>query len=307
MKSPISYNDVKVIEKESIKFGHSVLDNFLSENGGIQLGTMISLAGTAGAGKTTLCKKLQKDLGNNEKSLFYALESRMSSVARQTKRVVTGDNQLISDIDTFPTWSSFMKYIHSENPRMVIIDSLQHAANLLSEENGKYKYDNYKTIVKDLYEWKDINEGIVILIVQLNSEGKIEGPESTIFDVDCPIKLVADQKTNERYMETSKNRMGPIGKIYYEFVDNDDCFNFHTEEKWKSIKNNRVEKTFLEQLIFNTEKQIIISKDNDNKNFKKLLKEYNENIKRISNLTDDKQYIQEYISFVFDLSKKYKF
>ena len=63
MSKAISYNDVKIIDKKAIKIGDPVFDNFISEQGGIELATMISIAGTPGAGKTTLCKKLQKDLG----------------------------------------------------------------------------------------------------------------------------------------------------------------------------------------------------------------------------------------------------
>jgi hypothetical protein len=35
-------------------------------------------------------------------------------------------------------------------------------------------------------------------------------------------------------MHTEKNRMGPIGKIYYEFVNDDKCFKFTSEEDWNS-------------------------------------------------------------------------
>ena len=234
MSKAISYNDVKIIDKKAIKIGDPVFDNFISEQGGIELATMISIAGTPGAGKTTLCKKLQKDLGKNDESIFFSLESRKGSVARQTSRISTSSNEKICDVDDFKTWKSFMDYIYEEKPLMVIVDSLQHAATLLSNENGKHKYDNYKNIVKDLYDWKDVTEGIAILIVQLNGKGEVEGPMATIFDVDCPIFLTANSQTNERTMHTEKNRMGPIGKIYYEFVNDDRCFNFITEKDWNS-------------------------------------------------------------------------
>jgi len=240
MSKAISYNDVKIIDKKAIKIGDPVFDNFISEQGGIELATMISIAGTPGAGKTTLCKKLQKDLGKNDESIFFSLESRKGSVARQTSRISTSGNEKICDVDDFDTWKSFMDYIYKEKPLMVIVDSLQHAATLLSNENGKHKYDNYKNIVKDLYDWKDVTEGIAILIVQLNGKGDVEGPMATIFDVDCPIFLTANSQTNERTMHTEKNRMGPIGKIYYEFVNDDRCFNFITEKDWNSVDSEEM-------------------------------------------------------------------
>jgi len=240
MSKAISYNDVKIIDKKAIKIGDPVFDNFISEQGGIELATMISIAGTPGAGKTTLCKKLQKDLGGHNESIFFSLESRKSSVARQTSRISTGVNEKICDVDDFQTWKSFMEYIYEAKPLMVIVDSLQHAATLLSNENGKHKYDNYKNIVKDLYDWKDVTRGVVVLIVQLNGKGDVEGPMATIFDVDCPIFLTANPKTNERTMHTEKNRMGPIGKIYYEFVNDDRCFKFTSEKEWNSTESKEM-------------------------------------------------------------------
>ena len=273
MSKAISYNDVKIIDKKAIKIGDPVFDNFISEQGGIELATMISIAGTPGAGKTTLCKKLQKDLGKNDESIFFSLESRKGSVARQTSRISTSSNEKICDVDDFKTWKSFMDYIYEEKPLMVIVDSLQHAATLLSNENGKHKYDNYKNIVKDLYDWKDVTEGIAILIVQLNGKGEVEGPMATIFDVDCPIFLTANSQTNERTMHTEKNRMGPIGKIYYEFVNDDRCFNFITEKDWNSDKDDNSPLSSLEVEVLAI---LSIIKKTNKKLHTKILKKINE-------------------------------
>lgn len=238
MSKAIPYTQVQIIERETVKFGDDTFDGFISDKGGVELGTMIALAGTSGAGKTTLCKKLQRDLRPGEKSVFYALESRKSSVARQTARIKTGSDELICDVDDFNSWSSFMEYIYRIKPLLVIVDSLQHAAALLSKENGKYKYDNYKSIIKDLYDWKDTTEGIAVLIVQMNADNQIEGPAATIFDVDVPIFLIADPKTGERILRTEKNRMGQIGTLNYELVSSEECVKFYTQDEWKAIKQN---------------------------------------------------------------------
>lgn len=272
MSKPISYNEVKIIKQDTIKFGDVVLDNFLSTDGGVERGIMIVLSGTSGSGKTTLCKKLQKDF--SEESLFFALESLKGSVARQTKRIKTGDKEKIADEKDFPTWSSFMKHIKSGNSRLVIVDSLQHAANLLSKENGKHKYSNYEHIVKDLYTWKDEAQSVVILIAQLNGDGKLEGPAATVFNVDCPINLVANPKTGERFMVTEKNRMGPTGKIFYQFVDDDKCIEFFTQEQWEIRHNNLSLSAFINKSI-----ESYVSAFSKNKNYpsfkKELTKRYN--------------------------------
>jgi predicted ATP-dependent serine protease len=306
MSKAISYNDVQIIERESVKIGSKVFDSFISENGGIELGTMISLAGTPGAGKTTLCKKIQKDLGKNEVSIFFALESRKSSVAKQTRRIKTGKNELICDVDDFPTWSSFMDYIYEEKPLLVTVDSIQHAAQLLTDENGKHVYENYKKVRKDLYDWKDVTQGIVILIAQLNARGEVEGPMSTVFDVDCPIFLTANPDTNERTMHTNKNRMGPTGKIYYEFVDNDDCIAFYTQEEWKAKNSIKQNSSLLDLLIEQTE-SFIMSLDKEKDSTKLIKKDYNKGIKKIENISCDDEYFKSYFELVTSLKMKYNF
>lgn len=284
MGKPITYNKVEIIDVPTIKFGDDTFDNFLSTKGGVERAVMIALAGTSGAGKTTLCKKLQKDF--DEPSLFYALESRKSSVARQTSRIKTGDKEKIADVDDFPLWSGFIKHIYQEKPSLVIVDSLQHAAELLSKENGKYKYDNYKHIIKDLYDWKDLTQGVVILIVQLNAEGKVEGPASTVFDVDCPIKMIADPNTGERYMFTTKNRMGPIGKIYYTFSSDDKHINFFTEDEWALIGCNLSLPSFISDSI-----QRYLVGVSKNKNYPEFRKELKKGYNKIYNSTDNEMQI----------------
>ncbi|MHA1815311.1 MAG: RAD55 family ATPase [Candidatus Heimdallarchaeaceae archaeon] len=301
MKKPIPYNQVQIIERDTLKFGDPVFDNFISERGGIELGVMIALSGTSGAGKTTLCKKWQKDLQPGEVSVFYALESLKASVAKQTARIKTTNEDLICDVEDFPKWSQFMAYLYEDKPTMVVVDSLQHAAELLSEENGKYKYDNYKKIIKDLYKWKDETQGIVILICQLNEKGSMEGPASTLFNVDCPIKLTADPKSKERWMETTKNRMGPIGKIYYEFVDTDACIKFYTDEEWNFDKNN----VSFPEMVVETVNTFLSSKKSDDK-YSVFKKEFNKKCKEIyNNHEDDLVICSKVVGLVIEMEKKY--
>lgn len=301
MSKAIPYSKVQIIDRETVKFGDETLDTFLSTNGGVELATMIALAGTSGAGKTTLCKKLQKDLKPGEKSIFYALESRKSSVARQTSRVKTGEDELICDVDDFDKWSSFMSYIYEEKPLMVIVDSLQHAAELLSKENGKFKYENYKLIIKDLYDWKDKTEGIAILIVQMNAQNQIEGPASTIFDVDVPMFLIADPKTGERTLKTEKNRMGQIGSLKYEFVDDDRIIAFYTQDEWDIMRKGA---TISEMVNKTIESYLIAYKKHESyKEFRKeFVKEYN---KIYDSCSEDIQIMTQTLILIDRLSKEY--
>jgi predicted ATP-dependent serine protease len=302
MGTPVRYSDVKVINKDTVKFNDPVFDNFISTSGGIERGTMIALAGTSGAGKTTLCKKWQADIGLKFMSLFFALESLKSSVAKQTKRIKTKGNELICDVEDFPTWTSFMDYLYATPPLMVIVDSLQHAAELMSKENNKFKYENYKLIIKDLYTWKDKTQGIVILICQLNEKGKMEGPAATIFDVDCPIFLTANPANGERFMSTSKNRMGKTGKIFYELTDTDECIKFYTVDEWSALKL----KLSISDMVSDTIERYLAAISN-HKNYGPLRKEFVEEYGKIYNADDsDAVTLGNTIELIQVLCEKYE-
>lgn len=298
----IPYNEVEIVDRDTIKFGDPVFDESISDIGGVELAVMIALSGTSGAGKTTLCKKWQADLSDDEDSVFYALESRKSSVARQTRRIATGSKELICDVDDFPKWSLFMEYIYETKPTMVIVDSLQHSAELMSEETGIYIYRCYKKIIKDLYTWKDKTEGIAILICQLNEAGKMEGPASTLFDVDVSIKLTADEKTGDRYFETIKNRMGATCKLFYEFVATSACIKFFTVEQWEIGRK----KISLGKLMKQTVKRFL-SSYLGHENYKPFMKDFRKEYDRIYEKSGtDSELIFEIMKSVVKLEDKYR-
>ena len=57
-----SYNEIKPSTLKCISTGIKELDKFISLDEGIPLGYFIFVTGTSGAGKTTLCKLIQRNI-----------------------------------------------------------------------------------------------------------------------------------------------------------------------------------------------------------------------------------------------------
>jgi len=294
-----TYDEVIVIDKPSIKSGIKTLDTFLSNNGGFELGNLILMTGTSGAGKTTLCKLLQKLI--HEPTNFHALESLASSVKRQTGRIkIDHGMAFITDEEDYEDFDAFMKFLYDDKPLFVMVDSLQHAVKQLKAK-GMGDTDAHHHVLDSLYKWKDETQGIVILICQLNKDGSFSGPSGMLFDADARIHLDFNPKTGERTMETFKNRMGQLDCIHYEFTSCDEVMKFYTTEEWAVLKLN----VTLPEMIMNTVFQFAKAYKNQD-NYSVFKKEFNKGIRLIyKKLDDDLEICVEVARLMSKMKKKY--
>ena len=293
------YSEVKIIDKPSILTGDKTLDEFLSNDMGFQLGNLIMMTGTSGAGKTTFCKLIQRDV--NFPTHFHALESLASSVKRQTDRIkISHSNAYITDEEDYADFDEFMKFLYEDKPKFVMVDSLQHAIKQL-KKSGMGEKDAYHHVLDSLYTWKDKTQGIVILICQLNKDGSFSGPAGMLFDADVQIHLQFNKKTGERIMETFKNRMGALGSIYYEFTSCKKVIKFYDEEEWEVMKKGI---TFPDMVVKTIERFIHAYKKH--KNYHQFKVEFNRKTKTIYEDFDNEFFIcSEVIKLVGEMKEKY--
>lgn len=298
MRKKRTYDEVEIINSPSIKTGIKTLDAFLSNNGGFELGNLILMTGTSGSGKTTLCKLIQREI--KDPTLFHALESLASSVKRQTLRIETHSNCFITDEEDYQYFDEFMKFIHEDKPRFVMVDSLQHAVKQLKAK-GMGDADAHHHVLDSLYKWKDETQGIVILICQLNKDGSFSGPSGMLFDADARVHLEFNPKTGTRTMETVKNRMGQLDSIYYEFCSGAEVMKFYTDEEWDVIKKG----VTLPEMVVNT----VFQYSNAYKNheaYPEFKKDFNKKIKEIYKLyEDDLEISLAATQLMVEMTKKY--
>ena len=227
-----NYQDVQTIETPSVTLGDEKLDNLFSAQGGIEWANLIFLTGTSGAGKTTFCKKVQT-LITNHVSVFYSREMLSSLVKKQTARMDIGHrNAYIADSLDYPHFNDFMSMIEGRNDvKILILDSIQRIASDFTATMSMEAAMRH--IYIRLMDWKDKNNGIVILIGQVTKDGDFQGANFLKHDADAHIEMVFDKSKCIRTIETTKNRMGKLDKLYYEFVDSSETIKFYSSDEYE--------------------------------------------------------------------------
>ena len=229
-----NYQDIKMIESPSVTLGVEILDNLFSSQGGIELANLVFLTGTSGAGKTTFCKKIQT-LIKDHVSVFYSREMLSSLVKKQTLRMdVEHRNAFIADSTDYPHFEGFMEMIEDRGDvKVLILDSIQRIATDFTAR-GMSLEAAMRHIYVRLMDWKDKNSAIVILIGQVTKEGDFQGANFLKHDADIHVEMIFDKAKSTRTIETTKNRMGKLDKLYYEFVDSAETIKFSTSEEYES-------------------------------------------------------------------------
>jgi len=267
-----NYQDVKTISTPSVQIGDELLDNLFSTQGGIEWANLIFLTGTSGAGKTTLCKKLQS-LISDHKSVFYSREMLSHLVKKQTLRLeITHTNAFIADSQDYPHFTQFMEMIESRGDiKILILDSVQRIAVDFVKQ-GMSREAAMRHIYDVLTEWKDRTNGVVILIGQLTKDGDFEGASFLKFDSDAHVHMVYDDKKNIRTIETTKNRMGKLGKLYYEILDSSETLKFYSQKDFESKDKSITFDDYLREMVFSVTSNF----DKKSESFKNFQKEFTE-------------------------------
>lgn len=265
-----NYQDVVISSVPTVKTGVEKLDNLFSTDGGIEWANLIFLTGTSGAGKTTLCKKIQSLIADHI-SVFYSREMLSSLVKKQTLRLeITHKNAFIADSKDYPHLNLFMQMIKERGDvKILILDSIQRIASDFVKD-GMTKEAAMRHIYDILTDWKDTNNGIVILIGQVNKDGDFEGANFLKHDSDVHVHMVFDKKKNTRTIETTKNRMGKLDKLYYEILDSSETLKFYSQKEFEL----NGEKIIFDDYLTNTVFEYIKNLDKNNPSYNEFMGEW---------------------------------
>ncbi len=203
----------------------TVLDKFLSQEGGFLPGSNIMAAGAPGVGKTTVLLEMLALLhAQGKKTLFISAEMNQVDMARYLKR--------------FPSWGQlpilFLADYTDLDPKAVIEQTLNQGWDIVltdsyTEVNDTVKEESNMSRGKTEKWFLDLmsnhNKGqnsagiytTFVTILQLSKGGNFVGSNKLKHMTTSMMKLDWDGAENggRRYMEFSKNRLGQVNKKLY--------------------------------------------------------------------------------------------
>ena len=295
------FGDVQTRLEPSVLTGISTLDDWWSKNGGIVIGSSIFLTGTSGAGKTTLAVFLMKIL-NQYKTALWSREMARGDVKEQTSRMnVNHGNALIADDETCPTFEEFVEALDHFKPKFVIVDSLQVVAKG-SEFSEDGESDAQYEIIQKLRHWIKENDAVLFMIGHNKKDGEFRGDNTIMQMFDAHIEMIHHKKGDFRTMAWGqKNRKGPLGMLYYEFVDTEIAIQFYTENEWEVLKKGQS----MSDMIYRTLENYT-SAYYSNKGYKEFKKELLKSYKIIEeNSSNDIEVLIQLIPLIDELSAKH--
>jgi predicted ATP-dependent serine protease len=208
----------------------TMVDKFLSNEGGFMPGSNIMAAGAPGVGKTTVLLEMiynVQKLNPSKRVLFISAEMNQLDMARYLKR--------------FPHWGQlpilFLSDYVDQNPQaviestlnqgwdLVLTDSYTEVNDTVKEECGLTRSKTEKwfldmMIAQNLGKNKRKVYTTFITILQLSKGGTFVGSNKLKHMTTAMMDLnwKGGENSSERYMEFTKNRLGQVGhKLYYSF------------------------------------------------------------------------------------------
>lgn len=215
---PVRIKDIKKADNGMrLKTNIEELDRVLG--GGIVQGGVVLLAGSPGAGKSTILGQLTQSVAKQGKKVLYISgEENESQIATRHERIgATDDNIFIlSESNTDNAENAILDM----RPDLIIVDSIQ--TLLSSNSEGRIGSPSQVTEVANLFTSLAKNLNIPTLMIgHLTKNDSIAGPRVVEHLVDVVLYLEASPDSTLRMLRGIKNRFGSTDEVgLFEHADN---------------------------------------------------------------------------------------
>lgn len=220
---------------EPLKTSDPVLNDFLSNKGGVMPATATMVTGSPGSGKTTLmCEMLSDVQRNGGDVLFISMEMNEIDMASYTKRFPHWDSLPIYFPDFQRDIFDDVKELLEQGFDMVAIDSFKELKDIVADEKGWTKTRTEReliTLMNDaMIDENDTGTHTCFYVIQqVLKSGDFAGSKRLEHLMTANLKMVVEG--NDSYLMFEKNRRGDAHrKLFYRIKENDIVFDGERRE-----------------------------------------------------------------------------
>ncbi len=240
----IRLKDISLDSKSRISSGLEEFDRVLGQ--GFVEDEVVLLSGEPGVGKSTLLIQVLHNVSKKGKALYFSGEESDSQVARRASRILEDE---FKESEIFFSATSnlnrILKTIDENKPEIVVVDSIQtiYDPDVESLPGGMAQV---RTCSSKLIYHAKTKGYILVLVGQINKEGKVAGPKVLEHLVDCVISFEGHKQNDIRVLRPLKNRFGSVDEVgiiemtaqgFKDLNINSNTFGISTEEKEIGLAN----------------------------------------------------------------------
>lgn len=208
---PVPLSDVAEDELPRDSTGLAPLDAVLG--GGLVPGSVISLSGPAGCGKSTLT--MQMLAGLNLRALLATGEETIAQASVRARRIGAAPKKVLIVAET--DLKSVLVHARKTRAQVLMIDSIQTlvCSDVKSEAGSPAQV---RTCTNRLVKFAKETETSVIITVHMTNDDRMAGPSTLkhLVDIVLELELGARFEGNERQLKCiGKNRCGPSNVVGY--------------------------------------------------------------------------------------------
>jgi len=206
---PTSLSEVTIQEEDKIGTGITELDRVLG--GGIVQGSLTLVGGDPGIGKSTLLLQTCRMLAaKGQKVLYISGEESQVQIKMRADRIGTFGKEMLLLCET--NLDIISEVIHKENPKVVVIDSIQTMYN----ENVSAAPGSVSQVRESTGTLLQLAKGLnvaIFIVGHVTKEGTVAGPRVLEHMVDTVLYFEGDRHASYRILRGVKNRFGSTNEI----------------------------------------------------------------------------------------------
>lgn len=201
-------SNIQLTDLPRISTLNSEFDRVLG--GGIVPGSVVLLAGTPGAGKSTLTLQTLCELSAEIKAIYFTGEESLSQVAMRAARLKLPKEKL--DIAAETDVLAVLAMIAQLQSKLVVIDSLQamYHPDVQGTPGG---VTQLRECAHALTQYAKQHNVAMIVICHTTKDGNVAGPRVVEHIADVMMHLLVMEGSRFRELRAQKNRFGSINEL----------------------------------------------------------------------------------------------